>query len=112
MDDLVADVELDLALEDVERVGVPLVEVGVDAASRVERDLEQRELGAVGLDGQCLRRDRQCDRLVHSDRLLDEALPLSDCDAGTSTHSFMTRPMPGSKGSAPAASALRAAPRR
>ena len=28
-----------------------LVEVGVDAASRVERDLEQRELGSVGLDG-------------------------------------------------------------
>ena len=37
VDDLVADVELDLALEDVERVAVPLVEVGLDAASRIER---------------------------------------------------------------------------
>ncbi len=32
VDDLVADVELDLALENVERVRVPLVEVGVDTA--------------------------------------------------------------------------------
>src|SRR5262249_16471963 len=46
MDDLVSEVELELALEDVERVAVPLVEVGVDAASWVERDLEQRELRA------------------------------------------------------------------
>ena len=73
VDDLVADVELELALEDVERVAVALVEVGVDAASRVERDLEQRELGRSALTGP---RRGQRDRLVHSDRLLDEAEPL------------------------------------
>ena len=66
---LVADVELDLALEDVERVRVPAVEVRVDAASRVERDLEQGELGSVGLQREALA-GRQRDRLVHSDRLL------------------------------------------
>ena len=49
-EDLVSHVELERAREDVERVRVPLVEVGVDAASRVERGLEQRELGTVGLD--------------------------------------------------------------
>ena len=51
VDDLVADVELDLAFEDVERVGVPLVEVGVDAASRIERDLEQASSGRSALSG-------------------------------------------------------------
>ena len=81
MDDLVADVELDLAFEDVERVAVSFVEVGVDAASRLQLELERRELGASGFDdahSQNLALARgQRDRIVHSDSLLDEAQPLA-----------------------------------
>jgi hypothetical protein len=49
-DDLVSDMELDLAFEDVERVAVPFVEVGLDAASRLNVELDQRELGTGGFD--------------------------------------------------------------
>ena len=50
LDDRIADVELDLALEDEERVAVPLVEVGLNAASRLDLELDERELRPVGLD--------------------------------------------------------------
>jgi len=48
------------------------VEVGIDAASLVERDLEQRELGAVGFDRDPLA-GAQGDRVVHLHGLLDQA---------------------------------------
>ncbi len=50
MHDLVPDVELDLACEDEERVAVPLVEVGLNAASGLHLELDQRELRTGHLD--------------------------------------------------------------
>ena len=47
IDDLVPDVELDLALEDVERVAVPLVEVGETPPPGWTANSMQRELGAA-----------------------------------------------------------------
>src|SRR4026207_2159076 len=77
--DLVADVELDLAVEDEKRVGVPLVQVRIDAASRVERDLEERELRPVRLDALTLagtQRDRTLrDRLAPADSPLRQGAP-------------------------------------
>jgi hypothetical protein len=46
VDDLVSEVELDLALEDVERVAVTLVEVGLDSISGLHLTFAERELGA------------------------------------------------------------------
>src|SRR5262245_16571210 len=49
--ELVADCELDLAFEDVERVGVVLVDVGLDRAEpRLAPELEHFELAAFVLD--------------------------------------------------------------
>ena len=50
---LVADRELDLALEDVERVGVILVDVGLDRPeARLAPELEHLELTAFVLDAE------------------------------------------------------------
>ena len=51
--ELVADRELDLTLEDVERVGVVLVDVGLDRAEpRLAPELEHLELAAFVLDAE------------------------------------------------------------
>ena len=69
-DDLVSGPELDLALEDVERVAVAAMEVRGDLAPRSELELDERELGPRRLDDAVSEllslAGAEDDRVVHS----------------------------------------------
>jgi len=79
-DDLVSRSELELPLEDLERVAVPAVQMGLDLAAGLDLELDQRELWASSFDD--VRPDplafaeTQDDRFFLADRLLDEAFPV------------------------------------
>ena len=58
--DLLSDREIDLAFEDVERVGVILVDVGLDGAEpRLAPELEHLELAALVLDAELAQASRK-----------------------------------------------------